>query len=114
MSKKKLIIKSLQTTGTAPCNKYNCCRYTLNATQITLPNGREYRFNLYANYQTVGIVYYMECECKAFYVRKTKRLFFHRVAKKKLETLINQHMGLYHGFQLSKMKFFALEHVSKH
>lgn len=23
-------------------------------------------------------------------------------------------MGLYHGFDLSKMKFFALEHVSKH
>lgn len=63
----------------------------------------------------------MECECKEFYVGKTKRPFFHRirdhvclVTKNEMETPISRHMGLYHSFQVSKMKFFALEYVPDH
>lgn len=88
---------------------------------VVLPNGEEYRPTFFANCQSVGVVYYMECDCKAFCVEKTKRPFFHRirdhvslVMKKKTETPISRHMGLFHSFQVSKMKFFALEHVPIH
>lgn len=90
-----------KSTGTRSCGKCNFCRYMMNVRQIMLPNGETYKPNFYADCQTISVVYYMEWECKAFYVGKTKRPFFHRVrdhmslvSKKKWETPISQHMGL--------------------
>lgn len=60
----------------------------------------------------------MICECQSFYIGKTKRPFFCRirdhvslVQKKKMETPISRHMGLYHNFDSSKMHFYALEYI---
>lgn len=52
---------------------------------------------------------------------KTKRHFFHRyrdhvslISKKKLETPISHHVGLYHGSDLFKIHFIALDHIPPH
>lgn len=58
----------------------------------------------------------------AFFYKQTKRLFFHRiidhvklVSSKKFESAISCHIGLYHQFDVAKMKmkFFALKHIPK-
>lgn len=57
----------------------------------------------------------------AYYVGKTKRPFFHKIRdhislirKKRMETPISRHSGLHHGFDLSKINFFALDHIPPH
>lgn len=93
----------------------------MNSNEVSLPNGQTYRPNFQVTCQTKGIVYFMRCECQRFYIEKTKRLFHHRIRdhvslmlKKKMETSISRHIGLYHNFDPLKMKFFALEHVPSH
>lgn len=85
----------------------------MNTAEVTIPNGQLYRPNFYATCKTIGVVYYMKCDCQAFYIGKTKGPFFHQIRdhvshiKKKMETPISRHMGLYHAFDVLKMKFFA-------
>lgn len=107
--------------GTAPCGKCEICRFLFNSAELALPNGRIYKPHFFVNFQSIGVVYYLVCVCQAFYVGKTKRSFFHRIREhvslvqnKRMETPISRHMGLYHSFQVSKMNFFALEHLPTH
>lgn len=104
--------------GTRPCHKCNYCRHIYASRHILLSDGRMYKPKFLATCQSIGIVYIMICDCDVFYVSKTKQPFFHRirdhvslVGKRKMETPISRHMGLYHNVDDSKMHFFALEHV---
>lgn len=72
----------------------------------------------FATCQSIGVVYYMECQCGMFYIGKTKRPFSHRIRNrvglvnaKKFESPISCHMGLCHQFDCTKKNFFALEYI---
>lgn len=85
--------------GTAPCGRCEFCKFLMNSAEFVLPNGSIYKPRFFANCQSVGVVYYIVCECQAFYVGKTKRPLFHRirdhvslVTKKKMETPISRQM----------------------
>lgn len=51
----------------------------MNTAEVTIPNGQLYRPNFYATCKTIGVVYYMKCDCQAFYIGKTKGPFFHQI-----------------------------------
>lgn len=111
-------ISTSSNRGTRPCHKCDFCRYIHATRTIALPNGRLYAPKFAVTCQSVGIVYLMTCGCNAFYVGKAKRPFFHRirdhvslVCKKRMETPISRHMGLFHKFDDTMMRFVALEYV---
>lgn len=63
--------------GTAPCGRCEFCRFPMNPAELALPNGRICKPHFFANCQSIGVVYYMVCDCQAFYVeKKTKDHFF--------------------------------------
>lgn len=106
----------ISTTGTFPWKKCDKCCFMLNHHEINLPNGQIHRIKHRITCQTPGIVYLMQCTCKCFYVGKTKLIFSKRIndhisliRKRRMETPISRHVGLYHGFKLDK--FMALEHI---
>lgn len=57
--------------GTFPCGSCAYCRYMDTRKNIQLPNG--WRFNLkhFANCQTMGVVYPLQCGCGCYYIGKT-------------------------------------------
>lgn len=59
----------------------------------------------------------MQCICNCFYIWKTKRPFHKRIndrislKKRRMETPMSCHVGLFHGFSLDTIKLMALEHI---
>lgn len=84
--KDQLVHSHLKTTtsggnhrGTAPCGRCEFCRFLTNSTEILLPSGGSFGPNFFVNCRSIGVVYIMKCECKAFYVGKKRGKFFHRI-----------------------------------
>lgn len=72
--------------GTFTCGGCPLCRYMNTQSKFTLPNGRIYRPRHYANCKTSGVIYLLTCQCKCFYVGKTK-LEFHKRAARHITTM---------------------------
>lgn len=112
------VISSREPKGTRPFHKCSFCRYVHSAMTVALPNGHVHRPDFSVTCQSIGIFYIIQCECKAFYIGKTKRPFFYRIrdhvsliSKEKIETPISRHMGIFHHFDSLKLHFSALEHI---
>lgn len=104
--------------GSRPCHQCSYCRYILASRSLLLPNDHLFKPRFAVTCQSIGIVYIMLCECKMFYIGKTKRPFFCRIRdhvsliqKKRMETPISRHVGLQHNFDANCLHFFALEHI---
>ena len=104
--------------GTFTCGGCSICRYINIERDIVLPNGRPYRPRHFANCKTFGVIYLLTCQCKRFYVGKTKLPFFKR-ASRHLHAMrsanpdlplgrhiLSQHNGLFSG-----VKFLILDRI---
>lgn len=107
--------------GTNPCGNCNYCRFILRGDSTGLPKGTSWTPRYRVTCQSVGAVYITKCHCGTFYVGKTKRPLFCRISdhvsaisKRKMETPISRHMGLYHNHNLTMIGFFVLEHIPPH
>lgn len=127
---KEKIVHSMYTTpkqeierdlGTFPCMNCDECPWIGEVRDFTLPNGERYRPRKYVNCQSVGVVYLMACKCGRFYVGKTKQAFRQRIYEHilsirngKIDSPIALHVGVSHYFDLTVVKFVALEHILAH
>lgn len=62
-----------QRRSTYPCGTCNFCNWIWRGRKVHLLNGQSWTPQFGIDSQTVGVVYYMECKCKAFYVGKMRR-----------------------------------------
>ncbi|XP_077344465.1 uncharacterized protein LOC143988608 [Lithobates pipiens] len=106
------------TSGTFPCGHCDVCCYVNSHTKLKLPNGKWHSIKHRVTCQTQGVIYLARCLCGGFYVGKTKRQFCIRIKdhikpiiKKKMETAISRHVGLFHAFNPKFITFSALEHI---
>ncbi|XP_077339255.1 uncharacterized protein LOC143983433 [Lithobates pipiens] len=104
--------------GSFPCNHCSCCKYIRRDKTFCLPNGGIFRPIHFVNCQTRGIVYFMECECGAYYVGKTKQEFHRRISKHVYSMEIGnyylpvgRHVVTVHDYRMPKFTFVALDRI---
>lgn len=114
-------VSKIDKPGTYPCGKCNYCSFILRGENVNLPNNTSWTPRHRITCQSVSAVYIMKCCCGAFYIGKTKHPYFCRIrnhvspiSKRKMESLISRHMGLYHNHNLKMIGFFALEYIPPH
>lgn len=108
-------------TGTFPCGRCDIWSFISDSTDIILPNRQTYSIKHRVTCKTVGVVYLAVCQCRCFYVGKTKRPFFKHIKdhitplyKRLTTTALNRHIGCQHNFDCNVVCFAALEHVRLH
>lgn len=99
--------------GTYPCGKCDYCPFILRSGNVSLPNDAMWTPRYRVTCQSIRAVYIMKCCCGAFYVRKTKRPFYHGI-RDHVSLISSRHVGLHHNFDPTSIKFFALEHIPAH
>lgn len=104
------------------CGAYRCgaceyCPYIDNVQTKILPNGRHHEIH-FVNCKTAGVVYLMTCDCPSFYVGKTKRPFWVRIAdhirgirKGDMHAPIARHVTQCHKGNPRSIKFYPLDHT---
>lgn len=103
--------------GTFKCRDCPWCPWVHEGRHFVLPNGETLTPCTFANCGTKGVIYLMNCVCKAFYVGKTIREFRQRIGDHLYDsengklTTIGRHIGLHHRFDNSVVKFLVLEVV---
>ena len=104
------------TRGISKCGQCSYCPWVLEGTTFKLPNGETFKPTFQATCTTKGVIYLMLCNCGAFYVGKTirefkKRMYDHIYYSQyaKMITPVSRHLGLYHRFDVSQVKFIVLD-----
>lgn len=105
-------------TGTDPCDQCDVCEFVDHKSQFKLPNGTWHSIKFRVTCQTPSVIYLAQCLCGGFCIGKTKRQFFKQIRehikpirKKKMDTAISRHVGLYYNYNPNVIRFLALEHV---
>lgn len=103
--------------GTFKCEDCPRCPWVHEGRHFVLPNGETFASRTLANCGTKGVIYLMNCTCQAFYEGKTIRELRQRIGDHLYDsengklTTIGRHIGLYHRFDNSVVKFLVLEVV---
>lgn len=87
------------------CGKCNFCNWIWKGRSVHLPNGQSLTLWFAINWQTMGVVYYMKCRCKAFHVGKKKRPFWkcikdhmYEIKNRKMMSAISWRVGVISQF----------------
>lgn len=105
--------------GTFPCGHCDICQFIDQKSKFKLPNGKWHSIKFRVTFQTPGDIYMAQCVCTVTSTLGTPiDCFFKRIrdhikpiGKKKMDTAISRHVGIYHDFNPNVIKFLALEHV---
>lgn len=107
-----------KTWGTFPCGNCSFCNVIGKRTTFLLPNGERFQLKHFANCQTQGVVYLVQCQCGAFYIGKTRQEFRQRVSKHLLSMQIGnlylplgRHVAKGHGYRMPSVNFTVVDRV---
>lgn len=110
--------KQCHITGSFPCGHCTFCPLIRKAKSFRLPNGEIFKPSHFANCQTRGVVYFMECDCGAYYIGKTKQELWRRVSKHMYSMEIGdrylptgRHVVYEHNYKLPNVTFTVLQKV---
>lgn len=105
--------------GLLQCGKCKECPL-MKKVDYFLPNGKFHKVKQNIGCETMGIINLLTCECGCFYIGKTKRQFRRRIGDHlgdirggRMNKPICRHVGLFHKFDASVIKFCASEVVSE-
>lgn len=102
--------------GTFKCDGCRYCQYMHTGSNIRLPNSTKFEPTHYANCKTIGVVYMLYCQCRSFYIGKTKQEFHKRMyrhilgmQKSNPDRPLGRHVRDNHGGKFPQIKFLILD-----
>lgn len=109
----------MSTEGTFPCGGCSYCTYMLGKSHLILPSSESFILNHFANWRTQGVMYMITCDCRSFYVGKTKqelwqRLYWHirRMQTCNPNLPLDRHVTKAHGGKFPIIKVTALDRIN--
>lgn len=104
--------------GSFPCGECPQCRFINNSLHLLTIHGINFGAKHFANFNIKGIIYLMICQCKAYYVGKTKREWRYRIAEHSADirrrtenSPVAGNVKCHHGPDPSLVRFIALDRV---
>lgn len=89
--------------------------------RATLPTGVKWHQKHHVTCSTMGVIYLLQCPCKGYYVRKTRRALNVRISEHLAATrsgffrmIIGRHIAFSHNYAFNGFKFLPLTVIPPH